>query len=448
MREAHPLDRAVGVDYYISDVDGTGGRLRVDPEDCRVRELESADPAPVDAPHGDYPYLLVRATLRAWDTNDFAKRLSDALGASRERVSWAGTKDKHAVTTQLFTVRDIDAADLPEIRDADVEAVGRLGRALRFGDLLGNAFRVRVREADHLERAADVTAALRSFAGSGDAVGVPNVFGHQRFGSRRPVTHRVGECVVRGEWREAVLSYLGSPSENEPEKTREARRVVDAEAAADDPDWGRALESMPRYLGYERSMLHRLVENGGERPDDFRDALEAVPGNLQRMFVHAFQSFLFNRIVSRRLDAGLPFDRPVAGDVVCFADRDVDGPVALPDADRIQEVTESRADVVARHCERGRAFVTAPLVGTDTELADGEQGEIERSVLSAAGVGPADFDLPGEFGSSGTRRAILLRTDVEIERHDDGYAVEFSLPHGSYATALLREYLKTSPLDL
>jgi tRNA pseudouridine13 synthase len=69
-------------------------------------------------------------------------------------------------------------------------------------------------------------------------------------------------------------------------------------------------------------------------------------------------------------------------------------------------------------------------------------------VLSTAGVEPADFDLPGEFGSSGTRRAVLVRTDVDVETHDDGYAVEFSLPRGSYATALLREYLKASPLDL
>jgi tRNA pseudouridine13 synthase len=452
MREAHPLERAVGIGYYVSDVAGTGGRLRVDPADFRVREVEAASPAPLEADVGDYPHLLVRATLRGWDTNDFAKRLSDALGASRERVSWAGTKDKHAVTTQLFTIRGVSPADLPQIRDVEIEPLGRLGRALRFGDLLGNEFRIRVREADHPDRADAVTAALHDFGG-GEApasVGVPNVFGNQRFGSRRPVTHRVGESVVRGEWREAVLAYLGSPTEHEPAATRTARRVVDEEAARDEPDWGRALEAMPRYLGFERSMLHRLVESGGETGADFRRALEAVPANLQRMFVNAFQSFLFNRMLSRRLERGLPFDRAVPGDVVCFADRDVDAPdgLALPDTDRTQAVTEARVDVVARHCERGRAFVTAPLVGTETTLADGDQGEIERAVLSAAGVEPGDFDLPGAFGSTGTRRAILVRTDVDVERTDDGYAASFALPRGAYATALMREYLKASPLEL
>jgi tRNA pseudouridine13 synthase len=469
MREAHPLERTVGVEWYVSDVDGTGGRLRREPDAFRVREVEAVEPAPLDAEPGAYPHLLVRATLREWDTNDFASALSDRLGVSRERVSWAGTKDKHATTTQLLSVRGVDAADLPTLRDATLEAVGRVGRALEFGDLAGNAFEVRVADADHPERARAVTAALRAVATGeerdGDApddgadapddgadpedgdvdhgarVGVPNYFGHQRFGSRRPVTHVVGLHVVRGEWREAVLSYVGNPHENEPGETRAARERVDAEADSGDPDWAAALEAMPGYLGYERSMLHRLVEGA-----DWREALEAVPSNLQRLFVNAAQSYAFNRIVSRRLARGLPLARPVAGDVVCFADRDAPGTVEKPDEGRTQRVTGRRVGTVARHCDRGRAFVTAPLVGTETDLADGEPGEVERAVLDDLSLAPGDFSLPGSFDSSGTRRAVLVRTDLRVET--DPLRFAFALPAGSYATVLLREYLKTSPLAL
>ncbi|OTF11534.1 tRNA pseudouridine(13) synthase TruD, partial [Halorubrum sp. SD612] len=135
LREAHPTEQAVGIDHYVSDADGIGGRLRESPEDFRVRELEAFDAEPPDADRGSYPELVVRATLRDWDTNDFARRLSDALGVSRERVSWAGTKDKRAVTTQLFTVRGVDGDELPEVRGAEVEALGRAGRSLSFGDL-------------------------------------------------------------------------------------------------------------------------------------------------------------------------------------------------------------------------------------------------------------------------------------------------------------------------
>jgi tRNA pseudouridine13 synthase len=470
MREAHPLERRVGIEYYCSDADGTGGRLRTTPEDFRVRELETMDPEPLSADPGDYPHLLVRATLRGWDTNDFASRISDALGISRERVSWAGTKDKYAVTTQLFTLANVDPddlpdGDLPEIGDAETEILGRVGRALHFGDLAGNAFEIRVRDADTTP-VDDITAELHAAVDGKEASGsidtdapvdvaVPNYFGHQRFGSRRPVTHEVGLCVARGEWREAVLTYVGNPFEAEPEATQDARAYVDEQAGTVDPDWQEALDRMPGALRFERSMLHRLIEDGDETPADWRHALEAVPQNLQRLFVNAAQSYAFNRIVSERLARGLPLARPVAGDVVCFADTDAPADLYRPDPGRTQVATERRVDVMRRHCERGRAFVTAPLLGTETELAEGDPGDVERDVLDDLGLSPGDFDLPGEFHSTGTRRAVLLRTRVGVETGEaseslpaDAYDLSFALPSGSYATVLLREYQKTSPTEL
>ena len=456
MRPAAEIERAVGIEQYVSESDGCGGRLRADPADFAVRELEAFDVAPLDADPDSYPHLVVRVTLRNWDTNDFARRVSDALGTSRERVSWAGTKDKRAHTTQLFSLQGVDPGAVPEIEGADVGTVGRAGRPVLFGDLAGNDFRVVVREPDRPAAVAAVRSELAAFAASGgdsdpttvevdadDAtVAVPNWFGHQRFGSRRPVTHEVGLAVVRGDWAEAVRRYVGNPHEREPERTREARRYVD-----ETRDWAGALDRLPRHLDHERAICSALVGVEDPGPDDYRAALTAVPSNLQRLFVHAAQSYAFNRIVSERLDRGLPLGRPVEGDVVCFRDRDLTGaPVAVPDTDRTQRVTGARVDTVRRHCERGRAFVTGPLVGTETDLADGEPGEIERRVLDDLGLAPGDFDLPGAFASTGDRRALLVRTDLQVER--DPLALSFALPRGAYATALLREFLKVDPRDL
>ncbi|WP_435098316.1 tRNA pseudouridine(13) synthase TruD [Halarchaeum sp. P4] len=440
MREAHSLERDVGMEYYVSDAPGTGGSLREAAADFRVRELEEFDTQPVDADTGDYPHLVFRATLTNWDTNGFARELSNKLGISRERVSWAGTKDRNAVTTQLFSVRDVAADALPEVPNADIDPVGRAGRPIRFGDLRGNDFTIVVRDAD-ADPVDSVTSDLTAFGGdeADGTVGVPNYFGQQRFGSYRPVTHEVGLHVLREEWEEAVMAYIANPSEDEPPETQEARGFLE-----ESRDWSAAIERYPRHLRYERAVLNTLAENGGETPEDFREALETFPSNLQRLFVHAAQSYVFNLILSERLERGLPFDRAVEGDVVCFAD--TDGEPVLPDTDRLQRVTKGRVDVVNRHVERGRAFVTAPLVGTDTEFGDGEPGEIEREVCEDVGVEPADFDLPGSFGSTGTRRAILVRTDLEVTR--DPLTFDFALPKGSYATVLLREYLKSGPLDL
>jgi tRNA pseudouridine13 synthase len=437
MHEAHPVERAVGVECYVSEADGVGGRLRASPEDFRVREREAfdVDVRPLVADPGAYPHLVFRATLRSWDTNDFAAALSDALGASRERVSWAGTKDKHAVTTQLFSVR-YDGTDLPTPDGADIEPLGRAGRPVLFGDLAGNEFEVVVRDADRPDNAAAVAAELRANAEEGDetsdAVAVPNFFGQQRFGSKRPITHRVGLDVLGGDWEAAAVRYVCESSDREPDRTRRARERV-----AETRDWAAATETLPGHLRYERAIAGRLAE-GADDPADYRAALERLPSNLQQMFVNAAQSYAFNRICSERMRRGLPFGRPVVGDVVCFAGDD-----GLPDPDRTQVVDEGRLETVARHCDRGRAFVTAPLVGTDTAFGGGEPGDIARGVLEDLGVEPADFALPGEFGSTGTRRAVRVSTDLTIAR--DPLTLSFALPKGSYATTLAREFLKVDP---
>jgi len=427
------LERAVGIEARVTDHPGTGGRLRDRNADFRVREIEAFAAEPVDAPTGDYPYLVVRATLRGWDTNAFVRALSNAMGISRGRIDWAGTKDRNAVTTQLFTVQGAAPADLPALDRAEIEAVGRAGRAIEFGDLAGNDFEIVARDAEAPENADAVTADLRDF-GDGRAA-VPNWFGQQRFGSKRPVTHEVGLAIAAGDFERAVLTYVGNPSEHEPESTREARAFVE-----ETRDWTAALDRFPSRLDHERAMLHELAAGAS-----FREALDALPWNLQRLFVNAAQSYAFNRMISERLARGLPFDRPVAGDVVCFSTET--GGLTVPDPDRTQRVSADRVDTVTRHCERGRAFVTMPLVGTDTDLADGEQGEIERAVLSEVGIEPSDFDLPEPYGSAGTRRAALVRTDLAVTRDGDSVTFDFALPKGSYATALLREYLQGSPLD-
>jgi len=451
-RRARPVERAVGIAHYVSDTDGCGGRLRESPADFRVVEREAVDTQPPDADPGPYPHLVVRATLYDWDTNDFAARLSDALGVSRERVSWAGTKDRRAHTTQLFSVRGVDPGSLPAVDGAELTPVGRAGRPVLFGDLAGNEFRVVVRDPEDPGAVEPVRRALAAFADAGDpaattgddggdTVAVPNYFGHQRFGARRTVTHEVGLAVVRGDWADAVLRYVGNPSEREPEHTREARRYVE-----ETRDWRGALDQLPDALGHERAMCSALVGVDDPGPEEYRRALEAVPSNLQRLFVHAAQSYVFNRIVSERLERGLALNRPVEGDVVCFRAPDAPEDIPRPDTDRTQRVTAERVATVRRHCERGRAFVTGPLVGTETELATGEPGAVERAVLDDLGLAPGDFASPGAFDSGGDRRALLVTTDLSVEH--DPLALSFAFPPGAYATVLLREFLKVDPRDL
>ena len=415
-------DTDLGLDWYATDAPGVGGRLKKRPEDFRVSER-------ADFPYGDEgKHAVVRVTLRNYETHEFARDLSDALGASRKRVRWAGTKDRRAVTTQLFTVADVSREEIEGVSldGATIVYLGRSHQYVSLGDLRGNDFEVRLRDADVPENTGVIAEEIDEFGG------VPNLFGSQRFGSRRPVTHVVGERILEGDFAGAVDAYIADSFEAEPERTREARKRY-----ADEGDPREALEYFPEHLGYERALLNALVEG-----KTGREALDALPHNLRRMFINAVQSRVFNLVLGERHDAGMRFDRAYPGDVVCFAEGTYETPVPVPNSRSTQRATESNVGALNRHFERGRAFVTAPLVGSETEFADGEQGEIERNVLEDVGVSRSDFDRADEYGSEGTRRAVLVQPELGYEHDGDDIIFDFFLPRGSYATVVLREFTK------
>lgn len=435
MRAAHPIEQQIGIEWYASESDGIGGQLKANPSDFQVTEIEGIEPKSLDADPGAYPHLVVRVQLFGWDTFDFARRLGSELSIHRGAIDWAGTKDKEAVTVQLFSIKGVNANDLPEIQGVEMTPIGRFGRGLTFGDLLGNRFELQVHEPDSPDGHASISDELERF---GDGrLAVPNFFGHQRFGSRRPITHLVGLAILDRDWEGAVMTYLGRPSEREPEETQEARAYVESTR-----DWEGSLDRFPYGLGHERRLLEALM--GQQCPDQtaYRRALETFPEQLRRLFVHAAQSYLFNRIVSERRGRELPLTEAVPGDTVCFTTQH-DELGQIPDLDRTQFVTSERVETVNRHIAGGRALITAPLVGTDTRLEQTGSDHIVRDVLADVGVAPEDFALPEPYDSRGTRRPILVYPDMEIT--EDPLTFSFALPSGAYATVVMREYLKVDP---
>ena len=434
--EAPPAgEEAVGMTQYVSDTPGIGGRIKTEPDDFVVTELESFDYEPLGADVAAYPHLVVRVRLVDYETNAFATTLANRLGVSRERVAWAGTKDKRAVTTQLMTVADVspEAVTAVSIAGADIEVLGRAGRAIHFGDLAGNSFEITVRGIETPDVVTETTAALRA-VGDG-TVTVPNYFGIQRFGSRRPITHRVGTAILAGEWETALRRYVCETAPTEPAATREARAA--AASAIDGGDYRGALAALPERLDYERTLLHARIDGASPQA-----AFEGLPSSLQQLFVHAVQSALFNRIVSRRLGNGLSLVEPAVGDIVCFAAGDREYAFPIPDTDRSQSVAADRLEVITRHCSRHRAFVTGPLIGTETSFATAEPGAIERAVLDDAGLSRESFGHPEALRAAGSRRALAVPIAPTITTEADQATFEFTLPKGAYATVVLREYMK------
>ena len=88
----------VGMLYYLSSAEGTGGRLKETAEDFVVDEISSRPPA-----FDDGKFTIATVTARNWETNRMVRLLARQLGMSRDRIGFAGTKDKRAVTTQLMS---------------------------------------------------------------------------------------------------------------------------------------------------------------------------------------------------------------------------------------------------------------------------------------------------------------------------------------------------------
>ncbi len=417
MQSSYPLEVGLGMRYYGSDTPPIGGRLRTEPEDFVVDEIPLA--------YGDAgPHLLVRLTKKNWELQRAVKEIAKRLGISHRRISWAGTKDKNAVTTQIISIYNVTPEAVEAVRLADITltVVGRAPEPLALGSLEGNRFTIVVRDCDPAgleETVARVTGTV--------AEGIPNYYGLQRFGVTRPVTHCVGERILQGDYEGAVMIYVGAAY---PEETPEAQRVRNR--FSETRNVREALAAYPVQMTYERAMLHHLAAH----PDDYAGALKQLPPKLLSLLVSAFQSYLFNATLSQRLDEGCTLFDPVGGDRLIFANG------------REDTVTGRNRAAAVQHLNRGRCRIALFVPGAEPAPVHGRMDEIIQGILTERGIDAAGFKEASRFVQAqyaGALRPIALSADVDAEIQADTVTFRFTLPPGHYATTVCREYMKADP---
>ncbi|MEW5748447.1 MAG: tRNA pseudouridine(13) synthase TruD [Candidatus Thermoplasmatota archaeon] len=415
----------LGMELFLTEgVPGIGGKLKKAPEDFVVDEISVMPPESADG-----RFVVARVWHRNWEANRLVRRLASNLHVGRSRIGFAGTKDGRAVATQLMSfnapLEAVQGLTIPDVRVTDAY---RARRMIEIGDLIGNRFTIKVSDTDPAVDARDSCERVRRAL---DAVGgFPNYFGVQRFGSVRPITHLIGKDLTRGDFEGAVMRYVANPLMEDSEVTEARRRLQGSR------DFEAALREFPMKLTFERTLIRHLVE----RPGDYLGALKTLPQNLLMMFVHAYQSYLFNQMLSERVRRGMSLRDPEVGDLVLPLDKN-----RLPDHDSPIPVTADNLEKARRNAREGKAFVSGLLYGTESAFADGPMGEIERGVVAREGISKTDFQIVGlgEASSKGTRRELLAPyRDLEVD-FGEGHAVfRFSLNKGCYATCLLREFMK------
>tara|TARA_B100000085_G_scaffold274960_1_gene292289 strand:- start:645 stop:2045 length:1401 start_codon:yes stop_codon:yes gene_type:complete len=458
------VESYLGLDYFCVAHEGIGGVLKTRVDDFRVKE-QARTPA-ID-PKGRF--TAIRVTLRNWETNRFIGRLASACKISRNRVFSSGLKDKRAVTTQVLVVdASSSIVERVEIPDSEIEILGRTHQKVGMGDHDGNRFTITVRgcvspdgepldSKEAMSRVLSIRSEMENLHGM-DAF--PNWIGPQRFGSTRPVTAEVGRCLVNSDFEGAVSTYIGMQGDGHREDVESFRALW-----RETKEPSKCLEIIPKHLGFERTMLERLVDHR----DDYIGAFKSLPQSLQILMIHSLQSLAFNHALRSRLSNSMQIIRPSVGDIVAPISEN-----GRTDVGKSALVSEWNLDRCTKNAERGRVAVTGILPGSSVILAEGEAGRHETEGMKSAGLNGIEWMVPEipRLSTNGTRRSLAVPfSDFSVEEappvpdedlserwdqgprdgdrwHPDGACLRlrFVLPPGSYATVLMREFMR-SPLD-
>ena len=422
MKESpYALERELGMQYYATSTLGIGGTLRTAPEDFIVDEIPLAGKGGTTG-----PYLICRLTKTNWELQHAVKEIARRLNISHRRIGWAGTKDRNARTTQLISLYKVTPEEIAGfyLKDIILEPVGQSNEQLSLGDLEGNRFDICIRDAGPEDLAGRVAAVCETVSQA-----LPNYFGLQRFGVIRPLTHRIGELILHGDYEQAVVTYVGQAFPHEIDEVRRVRTVF-----MDTRDPAVALRELPVQMSFERSMLSYLHA----LPGDYAGALQQLPPKLLSMFVSAFQSYLFNCALSHRLASGQTLTDPVPGDRLIFANG------------RTDAVTAANLPAVTLHLARGRCTIALFMPGKDEPDAITGNDAI-RDILADMQITAEDFRKASTFVRTkfdGAWRPIALRTVVDASVDETTVRLKFTLPPGHYATTVCREYMKADPLRM
>ncbi len=441
------VDTLLGLDAYATTTEGIGGAIKKAAEDFVVEEvLVDGSKASVS---GDVLsrvigstqqrqwYLLCLMVKRNWDTLIATKNVAKSLSLEPNRVQFAGIKDAKALTSQYITIENVSIEEAAKFDFTDIKVipVGYMREMISLFYLLGNNFTITIRNLEVSETIVrdQVEEVMRQIVGVG---GIPNFFGHQRFGTTRPITHIVGKALVQGKFEEAAMQFLAKPSVYEHPHSQEARQQLQ-----ETHDFKAAAENFPKQLRYERQMLSHLAEN----PTDYVGAFKRLPPKLQALFVQAYQSYLFNQFLSQRLKSGLPLSKAVDGDFVVAVERS-----GLPLTTMAKVVTAETVDAVNGQVAAGKLRVALPIVGVKQKLSSGAMGKIETEILQTEGI-VDDLrrlnELSRAGGKGGLRSTAAPVRDFKLQKVSaDSVQLSFMLLRGCYATILLREIMK--PKDL
>ncbi len=376
------------------------------PEDFRVEEITLRKPAKSG------PYALYRLEKKGIGTLEAVEQIARRWNLPARAIAYGGLKDRHAVTSQFLTIR---AGLSRSFRDGAVrvEYLGRTEKPFTPADIAANRFTIVLRSVDRRD-APLLAAAARDAARDG----FPNYFDDQRFGSVGDSGEFIARAWCRGDFERALWLAVAQPNLRDRADEKTQKEILGAHWG----NWTACKEKLTR--SHRRSLVSYLADH----PRDFKGAFARLRVDLRGLYLAAYQSHLWNRILSEFLKRTCP-----AGDL------------------REIRLKTGRAFFFTRLSEGVRqtlAQTALPFPSARLRLPDGPVKSLVDSVLSAEGTALREVRVKyprDSFFSKGERKLLAVPMRLECrEASDDLYpgrrrvTLAFDLGRGSYATMFVR----------
>ena len=331
-------------------------KIKQTPEDFIVKEMNDI----ILGNTGKYAYFLLKK--KNYNTIKAIETIAKALGINVKNIGFAGNKDKNAVTEQLISIKngkkDFEKVSL---KDIGLKYVGKGDEEIYLGRLKGNEFYITIRgmEDKEIKKIEEKAKNKQIF--------MPNYFGEQRFSKSN---HWIGKAITNRDFKKAVELVLESNSEQN----------------------------------------ERIEEHLQRQKNDFIVALKIIPFKMLKLYVHSYQSFLFNRTLEEYISVN------TGGNKVTYDEK-------------------------------------IPIIGFSTELKNKKIKKIIEKIMQEEKVTERDFiirAIPYLSSEGGERDAFIKINDfkiINVEKDElnvgkEKMAVSFSLLKGCYATVLMDFLLK------
>ncbi|KAL4579614.1 hypothetical protein LXL04_015768 [Taraxacum kok-saghyz] len=350
------------------------------------KKRKGRDETPYDSRGSDHwpehlgKFLRFHLCKENKDTQEALGVIGKMLGVQPRAFGFSGTKDKRAVTTQRITVFKQRASKVASLNKRlygmKVGNFCYVDEGLLLGQLHGNRFTITLRGV-----VADSEDTVKEAADALGKHGFINYFGMQRFGSGSVPTHLIGAKLLKGEWKEAVNMIL-DPRDDINDDIRKIREYY-----KESEDIDGTLRQLPRFLVAERAILQCLKKC----PGNYLQALKAVPRTLRMMYVHSYQSYLWNHAASMRVQK-YGNEQVVLGDLVYMKEESLN---------EIKEVNDSEFEEI--DLQEEEEADTLPSEGSFTSVKVVNNEDILSGQYTVTDV---VLPLPGS-------RVIYPKNDIE-----------------------------------